>query len=476
MRPNILFVFSDQHRYCAMGCAGNTEVSTPNIDAIAAEGAMFRNAYSNCPVCVPVRGTLLTGLHPLRHGAAGNDLPIRTDLRSVADELNDAGYDTAYIGKWHLGGVPRDQFITEDRRLGFRYWRANNCNHDYMNYFYDDNDNKRHYVRGYEPIVQTELALDYLRSRTKKDKPWAMYLCYSTPHNPYLRMPEEMQEHAKMRKVTLRDNVTRFSENDFEIPPEHHAYNTPRPNWNLGYPDEEALKLNIAGYYEHIEAMDAQIGRVLEHLKETGEYDNTIVIYLSDHGDMLGSHGMVDKQIYYEESAHIPFIVKWSGHVAPGPRSQLIGIEDISPTLLGMIGLKFAGDIDGHDLSRCLFDADANGHEYLYFHNIVPAHNAWFRSNGMWRAVTDGRYVYAADENGEPMALYDLINDPYQMNDIKSADKGNRLRLAGVLAEFVNRHDGFKPWQRLLVEHGLGDLWDESQLHFGFPAIDPKYK
>ena len=125
-----------------MGCAGNTEVSTPNIDAIAAEGAMFRNAYSNCPVCVPVRGTLLTGLHPLRHGAAGNDLPIRTDLRSVADELNDAGYDTAYIGKWHLGGVPRDQFITEDRRLGFRYWRANNCNHDYMNYFYDDNDNK----------------------------------------------------------------------------------------------------------------------------------------------------------------------------------------------------------------------------------------------------------------------------------------------------------------------------------------------
>ncbi|MGI6239881.1 MAG: sulfatase-like hydrolase/transferase, partial [Christensenellales bacterium] len=186
-RPNILFILSDQHRHFDMGWAGNAEVQTPVLDALASECARFSHAYSNCPVCVPARGSLYTGQHALRHGAAGNDIPIRRDQTGIAQVLSAAGYDTALIGKWHLGGVPRDQFIDKDRRLGFQYWRGNNCNHDYMKYYYDDNDDARHYPGQYEPVAQTALALEYLEGRKQSDDPWAMWMCYSTPHPPHLR-------------------------------------------------------------------------------------------------------------------------------------------------------------------------------------------------------------------------------------------------------------------------------------------------
>ena len=475
MKPNILFILSDQHRFCDVGHAGNADLHTPVLDRLAAGGARFDHAYSTCPVCVPVRGTLLTGLHPLRHGAAGNDMPVRTDVQSVADVLNDAGYETAYIGKWHLGGIPREQFITEDRRLGFRYWRANNCNHDYMNYFYDDNDNVRHFVPGYEPVVQTDLALEYLDSRKDSGRPWAMYVCYSTPHSPYLCMPEEMQRHALGREVHLRGNVAPYSERDYEMPPDHHAFNAPGPGWNPSYDGVDALRPMYAGYHEHIEALDAQIGRLIDRLEEDGSLSDTIVVYLSDHGDMIGSHGMADKQIYYEESAHVPLIISWKDHISPGPRSQLIGIADMSPTVLGLAGLSMTG-AEGQDLSRCVMDAQAEGPEYLYFHNIVPAHNAWHRENGSWRAVTDGQYVYAAGEAGQPLALYDLDADPLQMNNLRDSGHPQQVRLAQALQGFVERQDGYLPWQKLLVANGLADAWDESQLHFGFPPIAERFR
>ena len=129
---NLLFVFSDEHRKHDLGCYGNTIVKTPNLDRLAEEGLCFSHCVSNSPVCVPARGSLLTGLFPQKHGAFTNDLAIHSDCISIANVLNDAGYHTGYIGKWHLAGIPRDQFITEERRLGFKEWKVANCNHDYL--------------------------------------------------------------------------------------------------------------------------------------------------------------------------------------------------------------------------------------------------------------------------------------------------------------------------------------------------------
>ena len=179
--------------------------------------------------------------------------------------------------------MPRDQFIREGRRLGFEYWRASNCNHDYLNFFYDDEGDARHYVRGYEPEVQTQLALEYLDSHEEAEGPWALWLNYSTPHPPYLRMPEAAAQRARARaaEITLRPNVTEFSDDKFDPPPGHYAYPlTPeRRKWQPRYDSEEQLRENIAGYYGHIEALDREIGRLLRQLRLCGALDDTIIVY-----------------------------------------------------------------------------------------------------------------------------------------------------------------------------------------------------
>lgn len=151
--PNLLLIFSDQHRSCDLGCYGNKQVMSPNFDVFAEKAAVFTTCISNTPVCVPARGSLLTGLFSIKHRAVSNDLPINPDLESIADVMNDNGYHTGYIGKWHLAGIPREQAIHKQNRLGFSEWKVNNCNHDYMNAHYYDEDNIKHDIEGYERLI-----------------------------------------------------------------------------------------------------------------------------------------------------------------------------------------------------------------------------------------------------------------------------------------------------------------------------------
>ncbi len=448
-KPNIIFILSDQHRFCDVGYAGNTQVDTPHLDALAADGAYFNSAYSNCPLCVPARGTLLTGLHALNHGAAANDMPIIEKTPSIAQVLNQAGYSTAYIGKWHLGGVPRDQFITEERRLGFSYWNGCNCNHDYLNAYYDDHDNVRHQIAGYEPIGQTDLALDYLDSQQDNEAPAALWLCFGTPHDPYLLQPEDDLEYYFDQNLTLRSNVDQVNMKD--------------PVENK--PDAAA---SYAGYYGHIRQLDRQIGRIVDWLKTHGEYENTIIVYTSDHGDMLFSHGYLNKQLYFDESARVPFILSWPGHVPSGQRTQLISLVDAAPTLLGLLDLRFEGEVDGHDVSPALLNPRAKGQESVYFYSYVPCHQAAHRAIGSWRAVTDGKFMYAADQNNQPVCLYNLEQDPQQLQDIKDdeAARQDKVRLAALLNHQVLLYDGYVPWEKLLKQLGLSDVWEASEHYF----------
>ncbi len=459
-KPNILFILSDQHRFCDLGYAG-CAVQTPHLDALSRAGARFDRAYANCPVCVPARGTLLTGLHALAHGAASNDLPIRSDVTSVADICNDVGYKTAYIGKWHLGGVPRDQFIDKSRRLGFQYWRGCNCNHDYLNAYYDDDENVRHPIAGYEPFTQTDLALEFLKNQ--KETPWALFLCFGTPHDPYFRLPEGEQE--ALEGAPLRENAMPWAEGDF-VPGAGHRAHGSLPHG--GYRFEDLPRMQ-AGYQRHIEHIDACIGRALAYLEDSGQADDTIVVYTSDHGDMLGSHGLTNKQWYYEESAHIPLVVRWPGHIAPGTREQIITLVDLAPSLLGLLGLRFPEKVDGCDLSACLLHRDGRGAEDAYLYSIIPCHQAWRREIGSWRAIVRGDFKYAANEDGTPLALYDLKNDPLEQKNLM--DTG----IPGGLRESLRAHaecfDGFQPWEQLTIAHGLREKWNESQIQFGYPPI-----
>lgn len=473
--PNIIFVFSDQHRFCDVGYAGNTEVTTPNLDRLARRGAVFRSAYSNCPVCVPARGTLLTGQHALRHGAAANDLPIRPQCTSIADVLNQAGYTTAYVGKWHLGGAPRDQFITHYNRLGFQYWRANNCNHDYLSGYYDDNNNQRFPIEGYAPEGETTLALQFLeqvageRSEERRSgkcrfdevqdgerkseaqrKPFALFLGYGAPHDPYLRLPEPKKSETLCRNVTFRENVSEpVRAGEVSIEP----YD---------------LQKFYAGYYAHIELIDRQIGRLMKWLDESGLSQDTIFVYTSDHGDMLGSHGYLNKQMYFDESTRVPFVISWPGHIPAGERGQLLSLVDVAPTLAGLAGLRFESKVDGHDLSGEMKDPSRKGQEYVYLYSYVPCHQAKNRELPSWRALTDGKRLLVTNQEGKAVCMYDMEADPFQTCDIvkNPAWREQRERMMEMLENEVRLHDGYIPWQELLKRHHLDELWQESEIFF----------
>jgi len=452
-RPNILFIFSDQHRFCDVGYHGNADVDTPNLDRLAQQGVWFDHCYSNCPLCVPARGTLFSARHALDHGAAANDMAIHWNVESIAHKATELGYDTAYVGKWHLGGVPRDQFIDEARRLGFRYWRGCNCNHEYLNAYYDDNDNVRHKIDGYEPIAQAQLAIEYLKGRTDRSRPWFLVLGFGTPHDPYFALPEGELERYTSKRLQLRGNVEPVNRQD------RFGGIAPQPD----------ILRNYAGYYAHIGQIDIQIGRVLAALEQTGQLENTVVVYTSDHGDMLGSHGRLNKQLYYDESARVPLLFYWKGGMLEaGKRDQLISLIDVMPTLYSLCGGTGWKQAQGIDCSGAVKTRAARTQDSVYFYSIVPCHQAMFRRPKSWRAIRTQQYSFCTDHRGRGVALYGAEDELQQHNRVRAAgDAALRTELKRQLDAYVRQNDGDLPWRRLLKKRGLLAEWNKSQRYFG---------
>ncbi len=460
-RPNILLVFSDQHRWCDLGCYGNDQVYSPNLDTFAAEGVRFSHCVSNCPVCVPMRGSMLTGLHPLRHGAITNDLPMWHCVTSIGDVLAGAGYHTGYVGKWHLAGTPRDQAIPRgEGRHGFAEWKVCECNHDYMRAYYYDEDNRRVEIEGYEPIAQTDLAIEFVRRnavRRNAGKPWGLVLSWGPPHDPYHRLPAAYLERYAETEMRLRPNVPKRVMNTL-----------------TRYLTREQIIENYRGYYAHISALDEQFGRLMGALEESGQTRNTIVVYTSDHGDMLGSQGLTNKQLPYDESILVPLIARWPGRTMIGVTDELIGLVDLPASLLGLAGLSFPDEVDGADLHDLFTGAPPTGPEAIYIFDLIPCHQAMDRGGTEWRGVRTQRYTLARSASDEGFALYDNEQDPYQMRNLVAdpAAASVKRELLAMLDEFIARHDRLLPWDELIRQYGYVEAWNKSQAYFGRPPLE----
>ena len=242
-KRNIVFVLADQWRAQAFGYAGNSCVSTPNLDRFAEESLDFTNAVSGCPVCSPYRASLMTGVYPHRHRMMVNDQCLHSmyDGPFLGECLRDAGYRTAYIGKWHVDGRGRNSFVPPERRLGFEWWKGFECNHDYWNsYYYSGNDPRPYKWRGYDADAQTDEACRYLREGTGEE-PFALFLSWGPPHSPYGSAPEKFRDMYDPGRISLRPNV-----------PETSA---------------DKARQDLAGYYAHCSALDAAFGRLLNELK-----------------------------------------------------------------------------------------------------------------------------------------------------------------------------------------------------------------
>jgi arylsulfatase A-like enzyme len=446
-RPNVVVVFSDQHRGQAMGCAGNPDAVTPAMDRLADEGTRFANATANAPVCVPSRAALLTGQYPWTNGI-DRGLPLSTDVTSVAEVFRDAGYRTGYVGKWHLDDGSRDSVTPPGpRRQGFDdFWAAYNCNHEYLDAaYYRDDDPEPVPIDGYEPVTQTDLALEFLRR--DDERPACLFLAYGPPHDPYPRLPAAYADRYDPDDLTLRPNVESTSPGHTIAANLARGVNT---RDILQEPDRDVEPMTppevYANYYAHVTAVDEQLGRLLDDLDDRGVADETVVAYTADHGDMLWSHGRVEKSVPYAEAASVPFLLRYPGRVPEGRVSDaLLSTVDVAPTLLSLAGLDVPAAMQGTDCSAVAAGGpDGDGPDAAYLCGSTTSHWPTDReSDSAWRAVRTSRYTYARLSNGHPWLCFDDEADPYQFHNrvYESAFADRQAALDALLDDWRERTD-----------------------------------
>ncbi len=297
-RPNIIWIFGDQHRAQALGYEGDPNVATPNLDRLATE-ALLPRGIAGCPLCCPYRGSLLTSRYPHKC-VPGHGDPLPEGMPTVAGEFREAGYDTAYFGKWHLGGIhagpQRLTLATVPRsvRGEFQRWIGYDNNNSQYDTWVHGHDEKGyeipHYrLDGYETDVLTDMLVDYVTEHasqeedTSEAKPFFAVLSVQPPHDPYVA-PEDFMRRHNAGSIQHRKNV-------------------PEVEWV-----REQASRELAGYYAMIENLDWNVGQVRDALWKTGAIENTHVIFFSDHGEMHGSHGQFRKTIPFQESLRVPMM------------------------------------------------------------------------------------------------------------------------------------------------------------------------
>lgn len=425
-KPNIVFVFADQWRAQATDYAGdpNLKGKTPNLDKLAAQSVNLTNAVSTCPVCTPYRASLLTGQYSLTHGLFINDAPLRNEAVTIAEVCKSAGYDTAYVGKWHINAGGRGTYIPKDRRQGFDYWKVLECTHNYNNsQYYAGDDPTKRFWEGYDAIAQTRDIQQYIKARREKDNPFLAMLSWGPPHNPYQTAPEKYQKMFKAEDIILRPNV-----------PEKNAQNA---------------KKDLAGYYAHIAALDDCMGGLVDTIQKAGIAENTILVFTSDHGDMIGSQGERRKQRPWDEAAKVPFLIRYPDRL--GKKGKQIdmpfGTPDIMPTLLGLSGLNIPKGVEGTDYSTVL-EGSKKAPDDVALIECPSPFGEWLRKQGgkEYRGIRTKRYTYVRDLEG-PWLLYDNQNDPYQQTNLAKNPEYAELQTQldkKLMAKLKEHGDQFK--------------------------------
>lgn len=431
---------------------GADPVLTPNLDRFAREGVVFTNAVSNRPVCSPYRASLLTGRYPFSNGVTTNcysgsvpyDVHLREDERCVSDVLKDAGYSCGYIGKWHLeaphepylfprgaGGIWDEYTPPGPRRHGFDFWHSYGCHDNHMRPHYWTADAPRdQYVEfdEWSPHHEAGVAVDYIRNRNgalrPADRPFALFVSVNPPHMPFEMVPPEYV--ARYGDKTSTDLLT-------------------RPNVDLNTELGQVAKRWAKHYFAAVTGVDEQFGRIVQALKDEGLENDTIVVFTSDHGEMMGSHGRMYKSSWYEESFGVPFVIRWPGHLRAGREDLLLSVPDIMPTLLGLAGLerRIPTQVEGADYSGLLLGKGGQRPTsalYLLHAPETPETSA--------RGVKTMRYTYAIERNadGEQRHLFNNERDPYQMKDLIGTAPALERELEAELNGWLERTGD--PWRK----------------------------
>ena len=402
-RPNIVFILSDDHRWDYMGCVGHPFLDTQNMDRLAAEGVLFSNAFVTTSLCTPSRASFLTGQYAHTSGVKNNITVWKDELVTFLEQLKGAGYDTSFIGKWHMPGrLPNlrgvDQFITFTVQAG-------------QGRYFDcpliidgvETPSRKPYIT--EEL--TDYALEFIEK--ERDNPFCLYLSHKAVHHQFLPPPElnHLYDDVKMKLPKEADTWLGMTRGHMWTgifgPVEHHMRN----------------------YCEALVALDRQIGRVLDKLDEMGVADDTIVVYAGDNGYFWGEHRLVDKRWPYEESIRIPLIVRYPKAVSdPGRKTdQMVLNIDLAPSLLSLAGVQVPENTDGESFLPILQSASAPGRKaWLYEYFKEFPYNA-----PDLNAVRTDTHIYVEYEGGRPPELFDIVEDPRQKRNLMGAAEEDRL-------------------------------------------------
>jgi len=450
-RPNVLFILTDDQRYDALSCMGHAHLKTPNIDQLAHEGLLFKKHFCTTSLCSPSRASILSGLYAHTHGVSNNFTEYPVGMQSFPLRLQASGYDTAYVGKWHMGEK------NDSPRPGFDYFVTHRGQGKYFDTEFNFNGRGRRVVKGYYTTVVTDMAREWISQR-QGNRPWMLMLGHKAPHSFYL--PEKKYEKV-FDKVDIPYPASAF---DLEDKPAWfkkrldtwHGIYGPLFDWRKAFPDSspEAVKdfaRMVRAYWGTLLSVDDSVGRLYDFLKAQGELDNTLIIFTSDNGLLEGEHGMVDKRTGHEPSIRIPLVVRYPGLTASNrPRviEQITATIDFAPSILDICNAPPLEKVHGSSWKR-LAQGDATGWRRSFYYEYNYEHQFPYTPNVRALRTDQFKYIRYPHGDGSPdrhMAeLYDLKADPGENRNLIK-DPAHTQTIRQLRAEL----------DRLIAVHGDG--------------------
>ena len=421
-RRNVLFLLADQPQAFALGCMGHPDITTPNLDALAAGGTLFTNAYVEYPVCTQYRGVLHTGRYGSQSGVTRFGQGPAPGTRCLADALGGHGLWTSYVGKWHLYEF-FDAPVRAEQRCGFERFVGYQSHNAYRHgtRFWDEDLTPIELVGTHRTVATADLAIERLRE-IPDDRDFAMFVSFLSPHYPLEPLPG-FEALYRDTEIALRPNVT---------PPEQVF----TPTWSPRSPRPAETDPNFQRYGRSIEdfwrfyaamvsMLDHEIGRVLAELRALGRDDETLIVFTSDHGEMGGSHGRMNKRVWHEESVRVPFIARSPGAPAATVATPVSAGIDVWPTLLDWLGGEREPRLPGRSLVPTI-DAGADRAHPPVFAELTDDDGYVMVRGDRWK------YVESFHDHS-PIALHDLAADPYEQTNVMY----DRADVAAELADHV---------------------------------------
>lgn len=441
--PNLLIIHTDQLSSWAISIYakqltrrpnyGKILVETPNVDSLAKEGAIFNNFFTNSAVCTPSRGCLLSGRYPHAHGAYRNNIEMNRDEITIAEVLRSNGYETGYAGKWHLDGPPKPGWVEPERSMGFEDCRFM-FNRGHWKKIVDQPEGNPE-VSPYKVIGDEKtFTTDWLADKTiefikkRRSKPFFYMVSIPDPHNPF----------------TVREPyMSMYKPADMTVP--NTFKESPSENGRGSKKAEEQMRKDKAHYCGLVKCIDDNVARIIESLKETGIFDDTIVVFTTDHGEYMGEHGLYGKNQWYRTAYQIPFIVRWPKKVQPDTViNHFVTNVDVQQTLLGLMGIESCGREQGRDASALLRGEKAE------WTDEAMIHHSSLESAGIFTPT----YELVLKADGEHM-LFDRVNDPEQTRNLHDNPKYKEImnELAGRIIQHNIEVDApAASWLKLEVE------------------------